>query len=115
MRNATNSNHIAPKTTPSPFPPPPNGPKIVVLAPTRELCQQIYEESDKFGKPNGIISPFPPPREGKGREGENQMASFQPAPMEGKIDGHSCASSIEGLMSRMGLMVLKIKAKLMQR
>jgi len=33
-----------------------NGPKIVVLAPTRELCQQIYEESDKFGKPNGIIS-----------------------------------------------------------
>eukprot|EP00397_Hematodinium_sp_SG-2012_P015421 GEMP01015703.1.p1 GENE.GEMP01015703.1~~GEMP01015703.1.p1 ORF type:complete len:521 (+),score=122.94 GEMP01015703.1:77-1639(+) len=33
-----------------------NGPKIVVLAPTRELCQQIYEESEKFGEPADIIS-----------------------------------------------------------
>jgi len=28
-----------------------NGPAMLVMAPTRELCQQIYEESDRFGKP----------------------------------------------------------------
>eukprot|EP00397_Hematodinium_sp_SG-2012_P008021 GEMP01008075.1.p1 GENE.GEMP01008075.1~~GEMP01008075.1.p1 ORF type:complete len:569 (+),score=133.47 GEMP01008075.1:175-1881(+) len=33
-----------------------NGPKIVVLAPTRELCQQIYGESEKFGEPAEIYS-----------------------------------------------------------
>eukprot|EP00397_Hematodinium_sp_SG-2012_P051036 GEMP01059597.1.p1 GENE.GEMP01059597.1~~GEMP01059597.1.p1 ORF type:complete len:418 (+),score=59.38 GEMP01059597.1:183-1436(+) len=32
------------------------GPKLLVLAPTRELCQQIYEESEKFGEPAGIHS-----------------------------------------------------------
>jgi len=32
------------------------GPKVLVLAPTRELCQQIYEESEKFGEPAGIFS-----------------------------------------------------------
>lgn len=32
------------------------GPKILVLAPTRELCQQIYKESEKFGEPAGIFS-----------------------------------------------------------
>mmetsp|Transcript_56375 Transcript_56375/g.158932 ORF Transcript_56375/g.158932 Transcript_56375/m.158932 type:complete len:450 (+) Transcript_56375:32-1381(+) len=30
------------------------GPAMVVMAPTRELCQQIYEESDRFGKPANI-------------------------------------------------------------
>merc|ERR1719313_1673779 len=31
-----------------------NGPAMLVVAPTRELCQQIYEESDRFGKPAQI-------------------------------------------------------------
>jgi len=31
-----------------------HGPAMLVMAPTRELCQQIYEESDRFGKPAGI-------------------------------------------------------------
>eukprot|EP00928_Gymnodinium_smaydae_P025934 TRINITY_DN20516_c0_g2_i1.p1 TRINITY_DN20516_c0_g2~~TRINITY_DN20516_c0_g2_i1.p1 ORF type:complete len:468 (-),score=117.64 TRINITY_DN20516_c0_g2_i1:151-1554(-) len=31
-----------------------NGPAMLVMAPTRELCQQIYEESDRFGKPAQI-------------------------------------------------------------
>jgi len=31
-------------------------PGMLVMAPTRELCQQIYEESDKFGKPAGVIT-----------------------------------------------------------
>merc|ERR1719515_508472 len=30
------------------------GPAMLVCAPTRELCQQIYEESDRFGKPAQI-------------------------------------------------------------
>lgn len=30
------------------------GPSMVVIAPTRELCQQIYEESDRFGRPAAI-------------------------------------------------------------
>jgi len=30
------------------------GPAMLVMAPTRELCQQIYEESDRFGKPAQI-------------------------------------------------------------
>mmetsp|Transcript_33053 Transcript_33053/g.77296 ORF Transcript_33053/g.77296 Transcript_33053/m.77296 type:complete len:475 (-) Transcript_33053:208-1632(-) len=30
------------------------GPQMLVIAPTRELCQQIYEESEKFGTPAGI-------------------------------------------------------------
>jgi len=30
------------------------GPAMVVLAPTRELCQQIYEESERFGTPAQI-------------------------------------------------------------
>mmetsp|Transcript_8265 Transcript_8265/g.14815 ORF Transcript_8265/g.14815 Transcript_8265/m.14815 type:complete len:468 (-) Transcript_8265:139-1542(-) len=30
------------------------GPQMLVVAPTRELCQQIYEESEKFGKPADI-------------------------------------------------------------
>merc|ERR1719209_2793285 len=32
------------------------GPKVCVLAPTRELCQQIFEESEKFGEPAEIYS-----------------------------------------------------------
>jgi len=32
------------------------GPKVLVLAPTRELCQQIYAESEKFGEPAEIFS-----------------------------------------------------------
>jgi len=32
------------------------GPKVLVLAPTRELCQQIYAESEKFGEPAEIYS-----------------------------------------------------------
>jgi ATP-dependent RNA helicase DDX5/DBP2 len=32
------------------------GPAMLVCAPTRELCQQIYEESDRFGKPAGITT-----------------------------------------------------------
>jgi len=32
------------------------GPAMLVLAPTRELCQQIYEESDRFGKPAQITT-----------------------------------------------------------
>eukprot|EP00929_Paragymnodinium_shiwhaense_P119137 TRINITY_DN91011_c0_g1_i1.p1 TRINITY_DN91011_c0_g1~~TRINITY_DN91011_c0_g1_i1.p1 ORF type:complete len:603 (-),score=115.39 TRINITY_DN91011_c0_g1_i1:249-2057(-) len=30
------------------------GPAMLILAPTRELCQQIYEESERFGKPAKI-------------------------------------------------------------
>uniref|UniRef100_A0A7S2BAD7 RNA helicase n=1 Tax=Alexandrium andersonii TaxID=327968 RepID=A0A7S2BAD7_9DINO len=30
------------------------GPSMLVMAPTRELCQQIFEESDRFGKPAAI-------------------------------------------------------------
>jgi len=30
------------------------GPLMLVMAPTRELCQQIYEESDRFGRPAQI-------------------------------------------------------------
>jgi len=30
------------------------GPAMLIMAPTRELCQQIYEESDRFGKPADI-------------------------------------------------------------
>eukprot|EP00434_Breviolum_minutum_P011544 symbB.v1.2.010179.t1/scaffold651.1/size176249/9 len=33
-----------------------NGPAMLVMAPTRELCQQIYEESDRFGKPAQIAT-----------------------------------------------------------
>lgn len=33
-----------------------NGPLMLVMAPTRELCQQIFEESDRFGKPAQIKS-----------------------------------------------------------
>mmetsp|Transcript_54593 Transcript_54593/g.157928 ORF Transcript_54593/g.157928 Transcript_54593/m.157928 type:complete len:487 (-) Transcript_54593:51-1511(-) len=33
-----------------------NGPAMLVMAPTRELCQQIYEESDRFGKPAQIVT-----------------------------------------------------------
>jgi ATP-dependent RNA helicase DDX5/DBP2 len=33
-----------------------NGPAMLILAPTRELCQQIYEESDRFGKPATIVT-----------------------------------------------------------
>ncbi|CAE8616501.1 unnamed protein product, partial [Polarella glacialis] len=33
-----------------------NGPAMLVMAPTRELCQQIFEESDRFGKPAQIAS-----------------------------------------------------------
>eukprot|EP00913_Durusdinium_trenchii_P011403 g10711.t1 len=32
------------------------GPAMLVMAPTRELCQQIYEESDRFGKPAQIAT-----------------------------------------------------------
>lgn len=32
------------------------GPAMLVCAPTRELCQQIYEESDRFGKPASIAT-----------------------------------------------------------
>eukprot|EP00449_Zooxanthella_nutricula_P032739 CAMPEP_0198492440 /NCGR_PEP_ID=MMETSP1462-20131121/3424_1 /TAXON_ID=1333877 /ORGANISM="Brandtodinium nutriculum, Strain RCC3387" /LENGTH=471 /DNA_ID=CAMNT_0044221085 /DNA_START=60 /DNA_END=1471 /DNA_ORIENTATION=+ len=31
-----------------------NGPAMLVMAPTRELCQQIFEESERFGKPAAI-------------------------------------------------------------
>jgi len=31
-----------------------NGPAMMVMSPTRELCQQIYEESERFGKPAQI-------------------------------------------------------------
>jgi len=31
-----------------------SGPAMLVMAPTRELCQQIFEESDRFGKPAAI-------------------------------------------------------------
>lgn len=31
-----------------------NGPAMLIMAPTRELCQQIYEESDRFGRPAQI-------------------------------------------------------------
>jgi len=33
-----------------------NGPAMLVMAPTRELCQQIYEESERFGKPAQIAT-----------------------------------------------------------
>eukprot|EP00931_Biecheleriopsis_adriatica_P043207 TRINITY_DN2470_c0_g1_i1.p1 TRINITY_DN2470_c0_g1~~TRINITY_DN2470_c0_g1_i1.p1 ORF type:complete len:477 (-),score=85.74 TRINITY_DN2470_c0_g1_i1:67-1497(-) len=33
-----------------------HGPAMLVMAPTRELCQQIYEESDRFGKPAQITT-----------------------------------------------------------
>lgn len=33
-----------------------NGPAMLVMAPTRELCQQIFEESDRFGKPAQIAT-----------------------------------------------------------
>lgn len=33
-----------------------SGPMMLVMAPTRELCQQIYEESDRFGKPAQITT-----------------------------------------------------------
>lgn len=33
-----------------------NGPAMLVMAPTRELCQQIFEESDRFGKPAQIVT-----------------------------------------------------------
>merc|ERR1719478_1861652 len=32
------------------------GPAMLVMAPTRELCQQIYEERDRFGKPAQITT-----------------------------------------------------------
>jgi len=32
------------------------GPAMLILAPTRELCQQIYEESERFGKPAQITT-----------------------------------------------------------
>lgn len=32
------------------------GPGMLLLAPTRELCQQIYEESEKFGKPADVVT-----------------------------------------------------------
>lgn len=32
------------------------GPAMLVMAPTRELCQQIFEESDRFGKPAQIAT-----------------------------------------------------------
>jgi len=32
------------------------GPAMLIMAPTRELCQQIYEESDRFGKPAAIAT-----------------------------------------------------------
>jgi len=31
-----------------------SGPMMLVMAPTRELCQQIFEESERFGKPAQI-------------------------------------------------------------
>jgi ATP-dependent RNA helicase DDX5/DBP2 len=31
-----------------------NGPAMLVVAPTRELCQQIFEESERFGQPAQI-------------------------------------------------------------
>merc|ERR1719491_1042939 len=33
-----------------------SGPMMLVVAPTRELCQQISEESDRFGKPAQITT-----------------------------------------------------------
>jgi len=33
-----------------------NGAPMLVMAPTRELCQQIHEESDRFGKPAQIVT-----------------------------------------------------------
>merc|ERR1712137_1120322 len=30
------------------------GPAMLVMAPTRELCQQIFDESDRFGRPAAI-------------------------------------------------------------
>lgn len=32
------------------------GPSMLIMAPTRELCQQIQEEAEKFGRPAGIMS-----------------------------------------------------------
>jgi len=32
------------------------GPAMLVMAPTRELCQQIHEESERFGKPAAITT-----------------------------------------------------------
>jgi len=32
------------------------GPAMLVMAPTRELCQQIFEESDRFGRPASITT-----------------------------------------------------------
>lgn len=33
-----------------------NGPSMLIMAPTRELCQQIHQEAEKFGRPAGIHS-----------------------------------------------------------
>merc|ERR1719215_1857953 len=33
-----------------------HGPAMLVLSPTRELCQQIYQESERFGKPAAITT-----------------------------------------------------------
>merc|ERR1719436_1076748 len=30
------------------------GPAMLIMAPTRELCQQIFDESERFGKPAQI-------------------------------------------------------------
>jgi len=32
------------------------GPSMLVMAPTRELCMQICDEAQKYGKPAGIVS-----------------------------------------------------------